>query len=335
MGVSPPSSSAALGDKNSPLQLEKAIDVEYILRRISGGLKRPAAEGAVMERYGGKEVRELLASGGFRLSKSMGQNFLIDPNIPGRIVRESSIDSTCGVLETGPGLGVLTRELCRVAGRVTAVELDARFIPLLRETLREECNIEIVKGDILKLDLVKLVTSSMPGLKYHACANLPYSITTPAITAFINADVFDTITVTIQREVAGRICAKPGTPEYGAFTVFTRYHMEANTLFDIPPECFIPRPRVYSSVVKMKKRAERPLLPEDEAFFFRVVRAAFGQRRKTLVNALYAAFGNTHDKEKIAEIVSGCGFDVRIRGETLGVEEFIVLSTHLKSKTNR
>ena len=303
-----------------------------ILRRISGELRRPAAEGVAMERYGAKEIRELLASGGFKLSKSMGQNFLVDPNIPGRIVRESGVDGTCGVLETGPGLGVLTRELCHAAGRVTAVELDARFIPLLRETLREESNIEIVNGDILKLDLVNLVKSNMPGLKYHACANLPYSITTPAITAFINADVFDTITVTVQREVAGRICAKPGTPEYGAITVFIHYHTEAKTLFDISPGCFIPQPRVYSSVVKMKKRAERPLLPADEDFFFRVVRAAFGQRRKTLVNALYAAFGNTHDKEEIAEIVSGCGFDARIRGETLGVEEFITLSTLLKSK---
>ena len=273
---------------------------------------------------------ELLKEQGFRFSKSMGQNFLVDPNIPEKIVRLSGIDSSSGVLEVGPGLGALTSAICRSAGRVTAVELDLRLLPMLRDSIADIDNVEIVQGNILKLDIAELVKAKMPDMKYHVCSNLPYNITTPALTAFISTNVFDTITVMIQREVAGRICASPGTPDYGAFTVFINYHAEPEILFDVPPECFMPRPKVYSSVVTMKMRLERPLIPEDEAVFFRVVRAAFGQRRKTLVNALYSAFGNKLQKADIEGIVRNCGFDTRIRGETLGIEEFMRLSGYFK-----
>jgi len=258
----------------------------------------------------------------------MGQNFLVDANIPEKIVRLSGIDASCGVLEIGPGIGSLTMPLSRSAGKVTAVELDGRLLPMLHEVLVGCENVGVVQGDILKLDIAELVSGRMPGLRHCVCANLPYNITSPALTALVEAGVFESLTVMVQREVAWRMCAKPDSPEYSAFTVFIAYHTEPEILFDVSPECFMPRPAVYSSVVMLKARACRLLPPEEEASFFRVVRAAFGQRRKTLVNALHAVFGNSMTKEDILKIVVGCGFDSRIRGETLGVEDFIKLSSH-------
>ena len=262
--------------------------------------------------------------------KSKGQNFLIDKNIPAKIVRLAGLGASDGVLEVGPGMGALTTVLCSTAGFVTAVEIDARLLPALYEKLDGLTNVEIVRGDILKLDIGKLLDEKMPGLEYHVCANLPYGITTPVLSLFIEADVFRTITVMIQREVAQRICAKPGKPEYGAFTVFVNYHTEPEILINVPPECFHPRPSVYSSVVKMKTRESRVLSQDEEVFFFKVVRAAFGQRRKTLVNALNAVFGNSRSKQDITDIIRECGFDERARGEVLDVEDFIKLSKLLR-----
>jgi len=280
------------------------------------------------KRYGEKAVRVLLNMHGFKSSKSLGQNFLTDANIPEKIVRLSGIDKTCGVLEIGPGLGALTMVLSRMAGRVTAVELDARLIQLLGEKLSGYQNVEIMHGDILKLDIACLVSEKMPDLRRQVCANLPYNITSPVLTALIDSCAFESITVMVQREFAQRICAAPGSRDYGSFTVYVNYHAEPAILFDVPPECFFPRPGVYSSVVTLKMRSEHFLEAGEEATFFRVVRAAFGQRRKTLVNALHAAFGSTMDKAEISEIVSKCGFDVRVRGEALGIEEFMKLSAH-------
>jgi len=284
-----------------------------------------------MERYGAKDIKDILNRHGFKFSKSMGQNFLIDANIPEKIARLSGVDESTGVLEVGPGIGALTLELCRIAGRVTAVELDRRLIPILADTLAGREKVEIVQGDILKLDIPKLVDEKMPGLTHRVCANLPYNITTPALTAFISTGVFESITVMVQREVARRICAKPASADYGAFTVYINYHTEPETLFDVPPECFMPRPSVVSSVVTLKTRAKRALEPDDEALFFRVVRASFGQRRKTLVNALYASFADKLQKGEIVEIIKSCGFDPQVRGETLGIEDFVNLSGAFKS----
>ena len=267
-------------------------------------------------------IRELLTTHGFKFSKSMGQNFLIDANVPEKIVKLSCFDKTCGVLEVGPGLGALTGELAKIAGNVTAVELDKRLVPILQIGFADKKNVQIIQGDILKLDIKKLVDDTMAGLDHHVCANLPYNITTPAITAFIESEMFDSIIVMVQKEVALRICAKPGSPEYGAFTVYANYYTEPEILFDVSPNSFFPRPKVTSAVVRLRKRAKRMLSKEGEKAFFRVVRAAFGQRRKTLVNALHSVFNNTHTKEEISEIVVSCGFDVRVRGEVLSVEEF-------------
>jgi len=273
-----------------------------------------------------KVTREKLESIGFKFSKSMGQNFLKDPNIPDKIVRLSNIDSSFGVLEIGPGAGALTMPLSESAGKVVAVELDDKLIPILSDVFAECENVEFVAGDILKLDVAKLVQEKLTDFKYCVCANLPYNITSPVITKLIDLNLFEQITVMVQREVAKRICAAPGSSDYSAFSVFVSYHTEPVILFDVPPECFVPRPKVFSSVVLMKPRTEKLLSGEEETRFFRVVRAAFGQRRKTLVNALHAAFGSKMAKQDIADIITSCGFDPKVRGETLGIEEFIKIS---------
>jgi len=272
-------------------------------------------------------MREKLDSIGFKFSKSMGQNFLKDPNIPEKIVRLSNIDSSFGVIEIGPGVGALTVPLSESAGKVVAIELDDKLIPILSDIFTDCENVEFVAGDVLKLDVAELVREKLTDFRYCVCANLPYNITSPVITRLIEFDLFEQITVMVQREVARRICADPGSSDYSAFSVFVNYHTEPVTLFDVPPECFVPRPKVYSSVVLMKPRAEKLLPKEDEDRFFKVVRAAFGQRRKTLVNALHATFGSKISKEDITDIITSCGFDPRVRGETLGIEEFIRIST--------
>lgn len=279
--------------------------------------------------YNASNMRDILNAHGFKFSKSMGQNFLIDGNIPKKIAQHSNVDKSCGVLEVGPGIGALTSELCAVAGHVTAVELDKRLVPILHNIFDDQKNVSIIQGDILKLDIRKTVDEAMAGFNHHVCANLPYNITTPTIAAFIDSGVFKSITVMVQREVALRMCAKPGTSEYGAFSVYINYHANPEILFNVPPECFMPRPKVTSSVVRMEILETKLLDRESEKKFFRVVKAAFGQRRKTLVNALYSVFEKTHSKDEIAEIITECGLDVRIRGEVLGIDDFIKLSSML------
>jgi len=267
--------------------------------------------------------------------KSLGQNFLIDKNIAEKIVRLSGIDKTSGVLEIGPGLGALTMPLADAAGHVTAIELDSKLAKELEKILADYKNITIIHGDVLKLDINKIIKEHLHAELLHVCANLPYNITTPVITKLIETGGFNFITIMIQKEVAQRICAKPGTPEYGAFTVFVNYYTTPEILFDVPPECFNPRPKVTSSVIRMKVKdtqqlqKEHKISGEDEKLFFKVVKAAFSQRRKTLVNALYATFESTHNKEEIAKIIECCGFDVKIRGERLGIEEFKKITSKL------
>ena len=209
------------------------------------------------------------------------------------------------------------------------MELDRALLPILKETLADCPNAEIVPGDILKTDIPALVGEKFSGLTAVACANLPYNITTPAITALIEAWCFASITVMIQREVARRICARPGTGDYGAFSVFCQYHTDPELLFDVPPDCFIPAPKVTSSVLRMVPR-KPPEEVDDPEHFFRVVRAAFAQRRKTLVNGLYAAFGQQLTKEQLANILTGCGLPADVRGERLGIPEFAGISRKIR-----
>ncbi len=282
-----------------------------------------------MARNEQQAIEALLARHGFHFSKSRGQNFLIDRDIPRAIAEASGADEGCGVLEIGPGVGALSGELCRRAGRVVAVELDAALPPILRETMADFDNFELISGDVLKLDLPALARERFSGLTPVVCANLPYNITTPVLTKLIEAKCFACLTVLIQREVAQRLCAKPGTAAYGAFSVFMQYYTEPELCFEVGPEHFIPAPKVTSAVLRARVRREPPVAVADEAFFFRVVYAAFALRRKTLVNSLMTAFGAL-GKDRLAEAVVSCGLDANVRGERLGLEEFARLAAALR-----
>ena len=274
------------------------------------------------------DIKALLGRHGFHFSKSMGQNFLIESWVPEDIAAASGARSDCCALEIGPGIGPLTRQLSNRAGKVVAVELDRSLLPILAETLDGRTNVEIVPGDIMKLDIPALVAEKFDGLTPVACANLPYNITSPVLTALIESKCFAAITVMIQREVALRICAAPGSSDYGAFSVFCQYHTTPELLFDVPNTCFLPAPKVTSSVIRLNPRP-KPSEVEDEDFFFRVVRAAFAQRRKTLHNSLSAALGQPFSRDMIANAIAACGLRPDVRGERLGIPEFAALAKEL------
>lgn len=274
------------------------------------------------------EIKELLSRHGFRFSKSMGQNFLTAAWVPRDIADSAGLDGGTGVLEVGPGIGCLTKQLSLRAGKVLSVELDNALRPILAETLSECENVEVIFGDVLKQDLPALVKEHFAGMRCAVCANLPYNVTSPLLTAFIEAECFETITVMIQREVARRICAAPGTADYGAFGIFVQWHMETELLFDVPPSCFIPQPKVTSSVIRLRRRTEHPAETTDEQFLFKVIRAAFNQRRKTLINAISSQIPGV-TKEQAERAVTESGFDARIRGETLNIGKFATIADKL------
>ena len=217
------------------------------------------------------DIQALLLRHGFRFSKSMGQNFLIADWVPRNTAEASGADKNSGVLEVGPGIGPLTRELCQRAGKVVSVELDHRLYPVLAETLSEYDNFTLVEGDILKQDLSALVAEHFAGLRPILCANLPYNITTPLLTACVKAKCFTSITVLIQKEVAQRICAQPGTADYGAFTLLMQYYTEPELLFTVPNTCFLPMPKVTSAVIRCITREKPPVAVQSEAMLWRTV----------------------------------------------------------------
>ena len=280
------------------------------------------------------DIKALLSRHGFRFSKSMGQNFLIEDWVPRDIADASGAAPGVGVVEVGPGIGPLTRELSLRADKVVSIELDRSLLPILAETLSDYPNAEIFPGDVLKTDLPALVSKKLAGLSPIACANLPYNIPTPAITALIEAGCFGSITVMIQREGARRICAAPGTGDYGAFSVYCQYHTKPEILFDVPPSCFIPAPKVTSSVLRMVPQTP-PAEVDDPKHFFQVVRAAFAQRRKTLLNSLSSALGGTYQKEAIANAIAQCSLPENIRGERLSISDFAALSKALRRQETR
>ena len=267
------------------------------------------------------EIKALLARHKFRFSKSMGQNFLTAAWVPEDIAASAELDEETGVLEIGPGIGCLTRELAKRAGKVVSVELDRSLQPILAETLTGRENVEVVFGDVLKQDLPALLEETMPGLRRVVCANLPYNVTTPVLTALIRSGCFETITVMIQREVARRICAGPGNADYGAFGIFVQWYMDTEILFDVPPSCFVPQPKVTSSVIRLKKREAHPAEVQDEELMFRLIRAAFNQRRKTLVNAAGSQVPGV-SRETVERVLQTLGYDTRIRGEVLDIGGF-------------
>ena len=266
-------------------------------------------------------MKPLLADHGFHFSKAKGQNFLIARWVPESIAREAGVDETAGVLEIGPGIGPLTQQLCLRAKKVCAVELDKRLEPILRKTVGGFENLEIVWNDVLKLDVPALVREKFRGLRPMACANLPYYITSPILSALLEADCFESVTVMVQKEVAQRIAAAPGSEDYSAFTVFCQYWAEPELLFDVPAHCFLPQPKVTSAVISLKVRRERPWDIRDKELFFRTVRASFAMRRKKLANGLASGFPEL-GKAGAAEVIRSAGFDENVRGETLSIEAF-------------
>ena len=275
------------------------------------------------------EIRALLARHGFRFSKSLGQNFLTADWVPRQIAESAGLDESTGVLEVGPGIGCLTEQLAQRSGKVLAVELDKALLPILAETLAGRDNVEILQGDVLRQDLPALVRDRLPGLRPVVCANLPYNVTSPVLTALIRAGCFETITVMIQREVARRICAPAGSADYGAFGLFVQWHMETELLFEVPPSCFVPQPKVTSAVIRLTRRAAPPVPVGDEELLFRIIRAAFNQRRKTLINALAAALPEL-GKEQLERALQNCGFDAKIRGEVLDIGGFAKIADEIQ-----
>ena len=279
-------------------------------------------------------MKPLLAEHGFHFSKAKGQNFLTQRWVPESIAVQSGVDRTAGVLEIGPGIGPLTQQLCLRAGKVCAVELDKRLAPILKQTVGEFDNLQIIWDDVLNLDIPALVAQQFPGLRPMACANLPYYITSPILTALLEAECFQAVTVMVQKEVAQRIAAQPGAADYSAFTVFCQYYAEPEILFDVPAHCFMPQPKVTSAVITLRTRQEKPWNIEDEAIFFRTVRSSFAMRRKKLQNGLAAGFPEL-GKQGAAEVIAACGFNENIRGETMSIADFAKLSNEIVRWRNK
>ena len=273
-------------------------------------------------------MKPLLAEHGFHFSKAKGQNFLIAPWVPQSIAKDAGVDETAGVLEIGPGIGPLTQQLCLRAKKVCAVELDKRLEPILQQTVGEFHNLEIIWDDVLNQNIPALVAEKFPGLRPMACANLPYYITSPILTALLEADCFEAVTVMVQKEVAQRIAAKPGTEDYSAFTVFCQYYAEPELLFDVPAHCFMPQPKVTSAVISLRVRKERNWDIADEKVFFRLVRASFAMRRKKLSNGLASGFPEL-GKSGAAEVIEAAGFDANVRGETLSIADFAKIANEI------
>ena len=278
-------------------------------------------------------MKPLLAEHGFHFSKAKGQNFLVAGWVPQRIAGDAGVDETAGVLEIGPGIGPLTQQLALRAGKVCAVELDDRLKPILDMTVGEFGNLEILWNDVLKLDVPALVKEKFAGLRPMACANLPYYITSPILTALLEAECFDSVTVMVQKEVAQRIAAKPGTADYSAFTVFCQYYSEPELLFDVPAHCFLPQPKVTSAVITLRTRKTLPWKIDNKEIFFRAVRASFAMRRKTLQNGLAAGFPEL-GKAGAGEVITACGFAPSVRGETLDIAGFAAIANEINRRKN-
>lgn len=278
-------------------------------------------------------IRGLLERHGFRFSRSMGQNFLIDPSIPAAIAEASGADENCGVLEIGPGIGPLTRELARRAGRVVSIELDRALLPVLAETVGALPNVEIIPGDALRLDLEGLIREKFPGLTPMVCANLPYNITTPVLTKLVDIPALTRLTVLIQKEAAQRFTAAQGSPEIGAFPLQLQYRMETDILFDVEPECFLPRPKVTSTVLRCVRRETPAVAVSDEVLFRKVLKGAFLLRRKTLSNSLSSALPQ-FSKEDIQAAIAECGLAPTVRGEALALRQFAELTEALARRAD-
>lgn len=272
-------------------------------------------------------TRQIIQKNSFAFKKGYGQNFLIDSNILDNIVSSAEITPEDFVLEIGPGIGSLTQALAEHARQVLAVEIDSALIPILGQTLDGYDNIEILNQDILKTNLDTLIREKNDGRPIKVVANLPYYITTPILMELLEKRYpVTSLTVMVQKEVAGRIQAAPGTKDYGALSVAVQYYCDAEIAMVVPPSCFMPRPKVASAVIMLRVLPERRVKTQDENLFFHIVKCAFGQRRKTLLNSLSNQGNLGLSKEKLTELLHDLGWDERIRGETLGLPEFARLT---------
>lgn len=285
-----------------------------------------------MEKLSNPQVTiEIIKKYGFDFQKKYGQNFLIDGRVLEKIMDAAEISGEDCVLEIGPGIGTMTQYLAERAGKVIAVEIDGNLIPILNETLRECDNVTIINDDILKLDLEALVGKENQGRPIKVVANLPYYITTPIIMGLFERHVpLDNITVMVQKEVADRMQVGPGTKDYGALSLAVQYYAKPYIVANVPPNCFIPRPNVASAVIRLTRYPEPPVQVNNESLMFRLIRASFNQRRKTLVNGIGNAPEVDFTKEEAAQALEALGFSATIRGEALTLEEFARLSDELE-----
>ncbi len=285
-----------------------------------------------MKLYSPATIRDIKEMHNFKLSKSLGQNFLTDKNIIDNIITNSNIGENDLVIEIGPGIGVITREAAACAKHVIAVEIDKNLIPILEKTLGDLDNVEVVNQDILKTDLNKLIDEAKEKLgqidHVRIVGNLPYYITTPIIMKILEDGVdADSITIMMQKEVADRIKAKEGTKARGALSVAVQYYCEVEKVTDVPKEVFVPVPKVDSTVLRLDVRSEKPVTLKDDKLFFRAVKCGFGQRRKTLLNSLSSNSG--FDKEQVKEILSKAGIEPNRRAETLSIDEFANIANEM------
>ncbi len=265
-------------------------------------------------------IKEILARHGFHFSKALGQNFIVNPSVCPRMAEESGIDESCGVIEIGAGIGVLTAELAKRAKKVVVIEIDTKLLPILDETLKDFDNIEIINQDVLKTDLAALIKEKFDGMPVYVCANLPYYITSPVIMTLLESRLpIEAVTVMVQKEAAQRLCAPVGSRLSGAVTVAVDYYAEAQKLFDVSAGSFMPVPKVDSCVIRMDIRKEPEIEISDEKLFFRMVHAAFGQRRKTAANSISA--GSGIPKDIVIKAIEECGFEPSVRAEGLNMAE--------------
>lgn len=273
-------------------------------------------------------IKDVLSRHGFNFSKALGQNFIINPSVCPKMAEMSGIDENTGVLEVGAGIGVLTGELAKRAKKVVCVELDTRLLPILDETLCDFDNIEIVNDDIMKVDLHKLIKEKFDGMKVVVCANLPYYITSPVITLLLESRIpIESITVMIQKEAADRLCTDVGSRDSGAITICTNYYASAKQLFNVSRGSFMPAPNVDSTVIRLDIRKEPLITVKDEKKFFKMVKAAFAQRRKTAVNSISS--GMSIPKADVIEALQKSGLDENVRAEKLSMQELATLCDNL------
>ena len=280
-----------------------------------------------------KNTIEILQKYNFSFQKKFGQNFLINSAVLEEIIDAAGVTKDDFVIEIGPGIGTMTQYLCEAARQVIAVEIDTNVIPILQDTLSEYDNVQVLNQDILKVDINALANEYNNGKPIKVVANLPYYITTPIIMGLFESHVpIDSITIMVQKEVADRMQVAPGTKDYGALSLAVQYYAEPYIVANVPPNCFMPRPKVGSAVIRLTRHSQPPVQVNNEKLMFQIIRASFNQRRKTLANSLKNYEGLSFDKEEIEQAIAACGFQPAIRGEALSLEEFAILSNVLDKR---